>query len=253
RLAVSPRAKTLGELERQRPKRHVVGAAVGAEMLQRRSVDQPHSILAVDDDDALPQVLDDVVVELDEVAEVDAPLLGERLGLDDTPTYENHDRADQEQHDAEQRYGHVLIGGGLSGKVRIASLREQRERRDRREEEREPRRHEQPERADGNDQEPAEAVRESAARVDERDDDGEIGREQERRLTLDGRPPAVEAPHLDAADREHHDQRAPRELRPDVPDEPRLVDREDADQERGRDREAEEIQKPKDAPAEIRI
>src|SRR5690606_41163399 len=65
-----------------------------------------------------------------------------------TPTYENHDRADQEQHDAEQRYGHVLIGGGLSGKVRIASLREQRERRDRREEEREPRRHEQPERSE---------------------------------------------------------------------------------------------------------
>src|SRR5690606_20173421 len=69
----------------------------------------------------------------------------------------------------------------------------------------------------------------------------------------DRRSAPMEAPHLDAADREHHDQRAPRELGPEVPDEPRLVDREEADQERCRDREAEEIQKAKDAPAEIRI
>src|SRR5690606_34705626 len=73
------------------------------------------------------------------------------------------------------------------------------------------------------------------------------------RLALDRWLAAIKAPHLDAADGEHRDQRAPRETGADVPDELRLVDRDKADQERGRERQPEQVQQAEDAPAEIGV
>ena len=78
-------------------------AACTADSLIRRIV-----ILAVDDDDALAQVLDDVVVELDEIAQVDAALLGERFGFHEPRAEQLHDGGDDEDHGAENADGRKL-------------------------------------------------------------------------------------------------------------------------------------------------
>ena len=82
--------------------------AVGAELLDGGLVDQANLVLAVDDDDALAQVLDDVLVELDEIAQVEAALLGERLGLDEARAQQLHDGGDHEDDGAEDAHRREL-------------------------------------------------------------------------------------------------------------------------------------------------
>ncbi len=81
---------------------------VPTEVLRSRAVDEPNPIFAVDHDDALAQMLDDVFVELDDVAQVEAALLGERFGLDDSRAQQLHDGRDHENRGAEDPDGRVL-------------------------------------------------------------------------------------------------------------------------------------------------
>src|SRR5690606_16851279 len=58
---------------------------------------------------------------------------------------------------------------------------------------------------------------------------------------------------LDAADGEHRDERLPRKPRMHFPDEPRLVEQHEAEQQHRGEREAEEVQQAEDAPAEVGV
>src|SRR5690606_40131054 len=100
---------------------------------------------------------------------------------------------------------------------------------------------------------PAGRGRGPAARVARRADRQEVRGKSVRRLPLAARPTLVEAPRLQAADREHRDQRLPCESGVHAADEPWLVEEDEAEQQHRRDREAEEIQEPEDAPAEIGV
>ncbi len=79
----APGRELFRERRRDAVQRLVGASRAAAEVLGRRVVDEPNPILAVDYDDALAQMLNDVFVELDDVAQVEAALLGERFGLDD--------------------------------------------------------------------------------------------------------------------------------------------------------------------------
>ncbi len=80
--AAAPTAQLGRELGRHGREVDIARLSSGRQLLDGGLVDQADVILAVDDDDTLAQMLDDVVVELDEVAQIDATLLGERLALD---------------------------------------------------------------------------------------------------------------------------------------------------------------------------
>ena len=106
--AAAPAPQLAGELGRDRREIELAGPSRGAELLDGGLVDQANLVVTVDDDDALAQVLDDVLVELDEVAQVDAALLGERLGLNESRAQQLHDGSDDEDDGAEDADGREL-------------------------------------------------------------------------------------------------------------------------------------------------
>ena len=193
-------------------------------MLRGRLVDQPNPILAVDDDEGLAQVLDDVIVELDEVAQIEPALRGERLGLDDSCAQQLHDGGDHEDRRAEDPYRHILcarchplqLGEGLLEEQDQCSERSQHEAALGLERERE--------RAYGDHEEPAEAARDSAARVDQQRDRGKIRAELRIRLHSRAREASRQQHELHAADAEHPEQHDPSELRICLADDPRRDD-----------------------------
>ena len=110
----APQAQLLGQIGRDGCELLLRDPRVGAEVFDGRLVDQPDPILVIDDDDALAQVLNDVIVELDEVAQVQAALLCQGFGFDDALAQELHDRGDHEDHGPEDAGGRVLCARGHS-------------------------------------------------------------------------------------------------------------------------------------------
>jgi hypothetical protein len=134
RRAVRPPAPPLDVVEQarrdlaeQRPR-----AGLGAEDLQRGLVDQPHAVLRIDDDDALAQVLHDVLGQLGQVREVEVALADLRLGRAQPLREERAAAGDQEQHDAVVAGLREAERSSEAGGPDDELLAEQRERRGRR-------------------------------------------------------------------------------------------------------------------------
>jgi hypothetical protein len=208
-------------------------------------------VLAVDDDDAFAQVLDDVVVELDEVAQVDASLLGKRLALHEPRAQQLHDGSDDEDDGAENADGRELRARRDALQLRIGLLAEQNECRDGREQQCALRREQQRKRSDGHDQHAAHAARDAAARVDQQRDGHEVGRKLQIRLPARARHALLQQDQKDAARREQADQCPPCERFVGLADDAGRVDQvEDGQQDRA-DRQAEQVQQTEDAPGEV--
>ena len=236
---------TRGEVELGRSSR-------GAELFDGGFVDQANLVVIVHDDDALAQVLDDVLVELDEITQVEAALLGERFGFDEARAQELHDGGDHEDHGAEDAHRRELRPRRDALQLRVRLLAEQDERRHRCEQERALRRHQQGQRSDGYDEDAAEAARDAAARVNQERDGHEVGGELQIRLAARARFAPLQQHEKRATGHEQADQRAPRQRLVGLADDARRVDEVEHDEQHGADREPEEIEKSEDSPSEVR-
>ncbi len=228
------------------------GAVVGAELLDGGLVDQANLVVIVHDDDAFAQVLNDVLIELDEVAQVEAALLGERFGFDEACAQELHHGRDHEDYGAEDAHRRELGSGRDALQLRVGLLAEQDERRHRREQERALRRQQQGQRSDGYDEDAAEAARDAAARVNQERDRDEVGGELQIRLAVRARCAPLQQHEKRATGHEQADQRAPRQRLVGLADDARRVDEVEHDEQHGADREPEEIEKSEDSPSEVR-
>ena len=100
------RADTAAAARLRRAARRV-GAAV-AEHLRRGLVDEPDAVLRVDDQDALAQVLHDVLRELRQVREVDLLPAHQRFAFAQTVRERPHEQRDDEEDGAEHPGGRVV-------------------------------------------------------------------------------------------------------------------------------------------------
>ena len=85
RKVASPGPDIARQLPRDLTDVHAVCILVRAQQSRCTGVDQPDAVAGVEHNDALPQVLHDVLVQLGEVGQVDATLARERLAELDAP------------------------------------------------------------------------------------------------------------------------------------------------------------------------
>ncbi len=149
------------DLAEQRPR-----PRLGAEQLAGRLVDQPHAVGGVDHDDALAQVLHDVLGQFREVGDVDVALADHRLGVAQAAGHRGAGTGGEEQHRA------VVAGLGEADRPGDALgrgnqlLHQQRQHRPGRDHERAARVHQHRQRADRHEQQDREPALGATARVD---------------------------------------------------------------------------------------
>ena len=179
-----------------------VGAGVGAlvaEHLRRRLVDQPDAVLRVDHQDALAQVLDDVLRELRQVLEVDFLSPDDGLAFAQPARQQPRAERDQEGAGAEHARGRVVRGGrvaiGLAGDL----LQQQHQAGDRREQEGVAVLGEQRGRADRQHEQDADAAGDATARVEQQRDRQRVDQAVRDRDLPQGEPAETLHQHEDHA------------------------------------------------------